>query len=448
MGDVVVGASGDNNGSVYSLPASLLELLQMSSPIDGEELASALNTLNKTSEEIRLSWKRYHTNLFIDGPMLYFLIFVYTLLISFGTVGNCLTVCAVVRKSSMRTPRNMFIINLAVSDLLLCVITMPLTLVQIVTAYWPFGNYDFLCKSISSLHAISIFVSTISITAIALDRYHVIVYPTKASVQRVGAVFALIGIWTLAAVLATPLIVYSKLQHIDVNYTDLDSVDYCIEAWPCTHGRAYYSLFSIIIQYILPISVVTVAYCQICKKLRYRMKPGCRSTVENPAGGRRGGSVRKDQARVRRTNMLLISIAIIFGISWMPLNVFNLVVDLFNPFVEDTYAERVAFAFCHMFGMSSANTNPMLYGFFNDNFRKEFRDIWQSLKSFYCCCCCWSGFRRGDGGDLSGRSIRESRVDREQTATVHYRKSTNSKASPPDGDVESTLITQVLDRQK
>lgn len=73
----------------------------------------------------------------------------------------------------MRTPRNMFIINLAVSDLLLCVITMPLTLVQIVTAYWPFGNYDFLCKSISSLHAISIFVSTISITAIALDRYHV-----------------------------------------------------------------------------------------------------------------------------------------------------------------------------------------------------------------------------------------------------------------------------------
>lgn len=81
------------------------------------------------------------------------------------------------------------------------------------------------------------------------------------------------------------------------------------------------------------------------------MKPGCRS-VENPAGGRRGGSVRKDQARVRRTNMLLYAIIFVFGVSWMPLNVFNLVVDLFNPFKNHAYEERIVFAFCHMFGMS------------------------------------------------------------------------------------------------
>jgi hypothetical protein len=239
-----------------------------------------------------------------------------------------------------------------------------------------------------------------------------------------------------------------------MNYTEIQlvSIDYCYEDWSTgSHGRAYYSVFSIIIQYVVPITVVSVAYFRICKKLRYRMKPGCRS-AENPSGGRRGGSVRKDQARVRRTNALLISIGIIFGISWMPLNVFNLVVDIFNPFKEDPYWERVIFLSCHLFGMSSANTNPLLYGFFNDNFRKEFYDIWLSLKSFYCCCCCF--IRRREG--LNGRSIRESRVDREQTATVHYRKSTNSKQpSPADGDADgdadveqSTLITQVLDRPK
>jgi neuropeptide F receptor len=78
------------------------------------------------------------------------------------------------------------------------------------------------------------------------------------------------------------------------------------------------------------------------------MKPG--QCVETSAGGRRSGSVRKDQARVRRTNMLLISIALIFGISWMPMNVFNLVVDLINPFDGDRYWEKVVFAFCHLFG--------------------------------------------------------------------------------------------------
>lgn len=73
----------------------------------------------------------------------------------------------------MRTPRNMFILNLAISDLLLCTVTMPFTLMEIVTKYFPWGNYPFLCKMIGPLQATSIFVSTISITAIALDRYQV-----------------------------------------------------------------------------------------------------------------------------------------------------------------------------------------------------------------------------------------------------------------------------------
>lgn len=73
----------------------------------------------------------------------------------------------------MRTPRNMFIVNLAVADLLLCTVTMPLTLMQILTKYFPLGNNLFICKLIGILTATSTYVSTISITAIALDRYQV-----------------------------------------------------------------------------------------------------------------------------------------------------------------------------------------------------------------------------------------------------------------------------------
>jgi neuropeptide F receptor len=51
---------------------------------------------------------------------------------------------------------------------------MPLTLVEILSKYWPLGRYEILCKLIGTLQATSIFVSTISITAIALDRYQVI----------------------------------------------------------------------------------------------------------------------------------------------------------------------------------------------------------------------------------------------------------------------------------
>lgn len=54
-------------------------------------------------------------------------------------------------------------------------VTMPLTLMEILAKYWPLGNNVSLCKTIGTLQATSIFVSTISITSIALDRYQVFV---------------------------------------------------------------------------------------------------------------------------------------------------------------------------------------------------------------------------------------------------------------------------------
>ena len=38
------------------------------------------------------------------------------------------------------TTRNLFIANLAISDLLLCTFTMPLTLMDLLTMYWPLGE--------------------------------------------------------------------------------------------------------------------------------------------------------------------------------------------------------------------------------------------------------------------------------------------------------------------
>lgn len=68
-------------------------------------------------------------------------------------------------------------------------------------------------------------------------------------------------------------------------------------------------------------------------------------------------------------------IAIVFCVSWLPLNVFNLVADLSSSKEFNTQPMMVVYAVCHMMGMSSACTNPVLYGWLNDNFWKEFKDI-------------------------------------------------------------------------
>ena len=202
------------------------------------------------------------------------LITLYSVLIMIGVLGNCLVIWAVIRQPAMRTLRNTFITNLAVSDLLLCLVTMPLTLLEIITKYWPLGDSAISCKMAGGLQAVSIFVSTMSITAISLDRYQLIVYPTTDYLKRIGAAAGLLCIWTLSFLLAAPIFVFRSLDHHALWPSQtgfgFESVDYCYENWPVTHGRALYSLATIVVQYAVPILIVSVVHAKICRRLRLR----------------------------------------------------------------------------------------------------------------------------------------------------------------------------------
>ncbi len=73
-------------------------------------------------------------------PWRQLLIALYTVMIVVGSVGNLMVIYVVARNPSMRTARNVFVVNLAISDLMLCLITMPLTLIEILYVTWQFGN--------------------------------------------------------------------------------------------------------------------------------------------------------------------------------------------------------------------------------------------------------------------------------------------------------------------
>ena len=84
--------------------------------------------------------QQYYKNRALDSKVLIALGVVYTILIFIGAIGNGLVCLAVARQPKMRTSRNLFIINLAISDLLLCFFTIPFSLVEISTKSWPYGE--------------------------------------------------------------------------------------------------------------------------------------------------------------------------------------------------------------------------------------------------------------------------------------------------------------------
>ena len=139
------------------------------------------------------------------------------MVIAIGSFGNLLLISAVARQKTLRTARNAFVINLAVSDLLLCLVTIPLTLVEILNGHWPLGDSVVSCKAAGGLQAVSVFVSTISITVTAVDRYQLIVYPTRDLLKKIGAAAGVFFIWVLGFLLAAPIFAVRMIEHYDFN---------------------------------------------------------------------------------------------------------------------------------------------------------------------------------------------------------------------------------------
>lgn len=96
------------------------------------------------------------------------IISVFLAVIILGFFGNILVVWTVLFNKHMRTSNNLFILNLAISDLTLCIFSIPFNVYKVLRHTWIFG--EFLCKFAPFFQATNVFVSTMSITAIALDR--------------------------------------------------------------------------------------------------------------------------------------------------------------------------------------------------------------------------------------------------------------------------------------
>lgn len=122
-----------------------------------------------------------------------------------GVLGNSLTCAVILRYRVMQTPTNYYLLSLAVSDLLVLLLGMPLEL------YDMWQNYPFLlgeggCYFKTFLFETVCFASILNVTALSVERYVAVVHPlkvrhmtTRAHVKRV--IFLL---WLMSMLCAVP----------------------------------------------------------------------------------------------------------------------------------------------------------------------------------------------------------------------------------------------------
>ena len=95
-------------------------------------------------------------------------IFCYVLIFILGLSGNSVVVYIVTSNKHMQTITNSFILNLAFSDILLCLFAVPFTPLAYFLPSWPFG--EALCRLVPMTLGVAVFVSTLTSVVIAVDR--------------------------------------------------------------------------------------------------------------------------------------------------------------------------------------------------------------------------------------------------------------------------------------
>ncbi|KAM4611640.1 LOW QUALITY PROTEIN: neuropeptide Y receptor Y2, like [Polymixia lowei] len=313
------------------------------------------------------------------------LILAYSTIIVLGVLGNSLVIYVIYRFKTLRTVTNFFIANLAVADLLVNTLCLPFTLVYTLLGEWKFGSA--LCFLLPYAQGLAVHVSTVTLNVIALDRHRCIVYHLETRMRK-DVCFGVIALtWVLSAVLASPLAIFREYGSFSLEPGH--TIQVCTEKWPgsSTDGTVY-SISMLILQYFLPLSIISFAYVRIWSKLRGHVsrRP---SSSGNPASSSSSSGSSERHRRRRKTTKMLATMVVVFAVSWLPFHAFQLATDIDSSVLD--MRDCLLYTLFHVVAMCSTFANPLLYGWMNRNYRTAF------LAVFKC--------REEDGGER-GRSSR------------------------------------------
>ena len=286
-------------------------------------------------------------------------LFVYVLTFLLGSIGNVL-VLLVIRSKKNRTVNDLFIVNLAISDLLM-IGFLPIYTAKILVTFRPTTAF---CKSISPLATMTFFVSVFTLTSMAIHRCYVITNPFKPEMQKWKIMVWLVGLWVASFLAVLPLVLVAQ-EGLPATYD-------CSEKWPSFKARKAYTACLFVLQYSLPLAIITAAYIRIAVDL-------LKSSTERYGPGRHLNSTRRDKsaflrlARKEDVQVLktLAVIVLVFAICLLPVQLSWMMLD-FGGEKERHIALEVFFKFGVPLSILHSCLNPLVYGTLTRRFRRGY----------------------------------------------------------------------------
>ncbi|XP_058809239.1 adipokinetic hormone/corazonin-related peptide receptor variant I-like isoform X2 [Phymastichus coffea] len=317
------------------------------------------------------------------------IVIVYSACFLIASIGN-LTVFLTLSRGRYRKSRiSLMICHLSIADLLVAFFTIPIEIGWRITVQWIAG--DVACKVLQFIRAFGLYLSNNILICVSLDRYFAVLYPLRMNDARRRGKFMLTVAWVSSIVYTIPQsIVFHVSTHPQhKNFTQCVS----FESFPSDLFEKIYNVFCIVTMYFIPLTIICWVYLQILCEISSKSKDSKPDIIMSNSDGTisTSNANQKNRMRLRRSDMssierarsrtlkMTIKIVVAFILCWTPYITMSLWYVIDNESAKSVNYMVQESLFIMAVGNSCAN--PLVYGSYAIDFKKEFCRCFQSFTS-------------------------------------------------------------------
>ncbi|XP_035993316.1 neuropeptide FF receptor 2 [Fundulus heteroclitus] len=286
----------------------------------------------------------------------------YSLSFILGFVGNLMSLRVLTSRRSRRlaavSATRSLLVNLAVCDLAVVCVCMPITLGNKIYTAWVYG--DLLCRAVPFTQAVSVSASVLTLTVISVNRYYSVRSPLKArsmfTRRRILATVAVV--WIVSSMMCAPIAVMNRRRELSF---EAFTILVCQEEWPQLPLKQGYNVLLFVMLYCLPVTFnLTIGFLT-----GRRLWGGRKSTFADldPRSQALHASRLKTRQKIAK---MVVCLVLLFAVSWLPLYLADLFIDCEQSPSSWLLQTR---PFAQWLGLTNSSLNPICYCFIGDLYR-------------------------------------------------------------------------------
>ncbi|NXK33331.1 5HT2A protein, partial [Piprites chloris] len=300
--------------------------------------------------------------------------------------GNILVIMAVSLEKKLQNATNYFLMSLAIADMLLGFLVMPVSMLTILYGYtWPLPTK--LCAIWIYLDVLFSTASIMHLCAISLDRYIAIRNPIHHSRfnSRTKAFAKIIAVWTISVGISMPIPVFGLQDKSKV-----------FKNCSCLLADENFVLVGSFVAFFIPLTIMVVTYFLTIKSLQkeamlcvndigpktkfasFSFLPQSSLSSEklfqrslNRDMGTSGRRTMQSISNEQKASKVLGIVFFLFVVMWCPFFITNVMAVV----CKESCNEKVIGGLLNIFvwiGYLSSAVNPLVYTLFNKTYRSAF----------------------------------------------------------------------------